>query len=322
MLVDLRIAFNRGVNNMLDIQFIICDSLIMKIENTGDWVSFIAVAREKSFIKASKVLKIAPAVVTKRIVRLEDALKVRLFQRTTRSVQLTDEGKELLPMAERLVSDMAEAESLFEKKEAISGTIRLTAPATFCQKKIVPLLVAFQELYPEVKLELEMTNSVLNLIERGIDVAIRIGKYPDSSLIARKIGVNELLVCVTPSYLKKSKPIRSARDLKNHSLLYIEGHKNYRFEKSDLKISDLSKDSKIVCNDGAVLTALAISGAGVVIRSKWDVDDHLLSGELKCILQNDPLESAGDIFIVTPTRRNQSPRVRAFINFFVENFKD
>jgi LysR family transcriptional activator of dmlA len=292
----------------------------MKIENTGDWVTFITVAKEKSFIKASKALNLAPAVVTKRIVRLEDALKVRLFQRTTRSVQLTDEGRELLPMAERLIADMSEAETLFEKNETISGTIRFTAPATFCQRKLAPIITEFQKLYPDVKLELEMTNSVLNLIERGIDVAIRIGKYPDSSLIARKIGVNDLLVCASPDYLKKSKPIKSAKDLKFHSLLYIDGHRNYRFEKSSLKISDISKSSHIICNDGSVLTALAISGAGIVIRSRWDVDPYIESGDLKCILQNDPLESAGDIFIVAPTRRHQSPRVRAFINFVVENF--
>jgi DNA-binding transcriptional LysR family regulator len=183
---------------------------------------------------------------------------------------------------------------------------------------LAPLLTQFQNQYPEITLELILTDSILNLIEGAIDIAIRIGTFKDSSLIARKLGENQLVLCASPSYLKKHPQIRTESDLKLHALLYLDSHGDSRFIKSGTKISDLAKQSKIQCSDGLTLTEFAVHGNGIALRSTWDVQSLIQSGKLKPVLEQEPLEPAGEIMLIVPSRRYLSPRVRALMDFISE----
>lgn len=293
----------------------------MKIKNIEDWEAFLAVCNENSFIRAAKRLNLSAAVVTKRIARLESQLETLLFHRTTRSISLTRDGEELFPVAERLLADIKEAELYFEGAKKLSGSVKMTAPVSYGQRHLVPILTAFLSRYPDIEIELILTGSVLNMVEEGIDLAVRGGPLDDSMLIAQKIGKNQLFACASSEYLKKSRRIAKPQDLKEHSLLFLDVHENQRFLQTRDKLLDLASKPRIHCNDGAAITLLAVSGAGVAVRSSWDVTPYLKSGKLVRILPEFPIESPGDLFVVTHSRRFPNPRVRALREFIVNSKK-
>ncbi len=294
----------------------------MKTDDINVWRAFGAVAKQGHFSRAAIVLNVPLPQVSKRVSKLEAQLGVRLFYRTTRSVTLTDEGKALLPKVERILEDLGEVESYFEKKQNLSGTIKVTSVPFVAHRLLLPSLNKFMQQYPHLKIELELSESFVNMAEAGFDVALRIDTPKDSDLVYRKLVPNELVFSAAPDYLKKNKSqLEKPQDLKEHSLLVLGIHNRCKFMKSDIKLGDF-KDAKLIhCENGAFLTDMALAGMGVLVRSIWDIQGHLKNRKLVRLLERHPLETFGHIYAVVPSRRYVAPRVRAFLDFIVNESK-
>ncbi len=294
----------------------------MKIRDLSIWESFYWVAKEGNFTRAAKRQGLGLPLLSKRIAKLEDDLGVRLFQRSTRKVSLTHEGRGLFPVIQSFLEDAQSLEERFETKEEISGTIRLSCVTAFAHRIIAPLIVRFSELHPEVRFELEITDSLIDLIDNQIDLAIRVQEPAGSEYVFKKLIPNELIVCASPGYLKKAKRIRTPEDLLSHPILTLQVYEDCRFNGSKLSIGNLMKARTIHCENGLFLTELACQGAGVAIRSAWDVDSLVRSGKLVRILERFPLEPFGNMYAIIPNRRLLAQRVRSFITFLEAEAKN
>jgi DNA-binding transcriptional LysR family regulator len=287
----------------------------MKIRDLSVWESFYWVAKEGSFTRAAKRQGLGLPHLSKRIGKLESDLGVRLFQRSTRKVSLTHEGRGLFPVVQSFLEDAQSLEERFEAKEEISGTIRLSCVTAFAHRRIAPLIAKFNEAYPKVRFELEITDSLIDLIDNQIDLAIRVQEPTGSDFVFKKLIPNELVVCASPGYLKRAKKIRTPEDLLSHRILTLQVYEDCRFSGSKLSVGDLMKARSIYCENGLFLTELACQGAGIAIRSVWDVASLLQSGKLVQVLQRHPLEPYGNMYAVIPNRRFLAQRVRAFMTF-------
>lgn len=293
----------------------------MKIEDLTIWQAFLGVAKHGNFSKAAKALKVPLPQVSKRVSRLEDQLGVRLFQRTTRVVTLTDEGRALFARVEPAVEDIRDIETMFEHKKELSGTVRVASVSFVAHRLLLPVFKKFMAKYPGVHIEMELSEGMVNMVESGVDIAVRIDTPDDSSLIYRKLVPNDLIFVAAPSYLKKSPAIKSIKDLHKHDLLMMGIHKHCRLTKSKMKLGDFDKRKRISCDNGAYLTDLALNGMGVLVRSIWDVKPYLKDKKLVQVLKNEPIETFGHVYAVIPSRRYLAPRVRALFDFILEESK-
>jgi DNA-binding transcriptional LysR family regulator len=290
----------------------------MKIEEIPVWEAFQGVATLGNFSKAAKALKVTVPQVSKRVAKLEEQLGVRLFRRSTRVVNLTDEGKALLPRVNALLEDLNGIEDTFDAKKNLSGTVRVTCVPFIAHRFLIPALEEFTKRFPGIYIDLDLSEGVLDFVESNIDLAIRIQHdLEDSNLIYRKLAPNDLVFCATPTYLKKSgKPIKKPADLKQHKLLMLSVHGSCRF--GGHKLEEFEKSKWITCDNGAFLTDLALHDFGILVRSIWDVRDDLRKGKLIQVLENYPLETFGNIYAVIPSRRYLAPRVRTFLDFLTK----
>lgn len=290
----------------------------MKIEDISIWEAFYGVAKYGNFSKASQALRVNLPLLSKRVAKLEDALGVRLFQRSTRVVKLTNEGKALLPRVSAILEDFTGIESFFEDQQDLSGTIRLTCIPFIAHRLLIPVLDDFKELHPNVHIEMDLSENVLNLIEANIDIAIRIDEPEDSDLVYKKLIPNNLIFCASPKYLKDcAKPLTKIEHLKNHPMLVLGLHENCQFKDGSGKLHDHLGERAVSCENGAFLTDLAVNHFGVLVRSIWDVQELLSNGSLVQVLKKYPLETFGNVYAVIPSRRFLAPRVRAFMDFIV-----
>ncbi len=236
-------------------------------------------------------------------------------------VTLTEDGRLLLPKVNAILEDLASIELIFESTEELSGTLRITSVPFVAHRLLLPVIRRFKNLHPKVEIDIEISEGVLNLTESNIDLAIRIDDEPkDSSLIYRKLMPNQLVLCASPEYLKNNaSPIRTPRDLRNHEMLMLEIHQNCQFIKHPQKLKEFSNSQKIICENGWLLTQMAIDGLGILVRSLWDVQENIKKGELVQVLKQSPLENFGHIYAVAPTRRLLAPRVREFLNLLTEH---
>lgn len=291
----------------------------MKIEDLSLWEAFRGVAQHGNFSRASEHLRIPVPQVSKRVGKLEDQLGVRLFQRTTRVVSLTDEGRALLPKVRSILEDLAEAESFFENIDELQGTIKLTCVPFIAHRLLLPAIREFMMIHPDIHFELDLAEKFHNIIEAGFDMAIRIETPKDSDLVYRKLIPNDLIFCASPQYLKKNKtPLKKIEDLRHHDLLMLSIHRRCLFEKTKTRLGDFAKNKKITCEDGVFLTEMACQGEGILVRSIWDVQNYLHEGRLVQVLKKPRLETFGHVHAVVPSKRYLAPRVRVFLDFLLE----
>lgn len=288
----------------------------MKIDEISTWEAFQGVAREGNFSRAARALRLTVPQVSKRVAKLEDQLGVRLFQRSTRVVALTDEGKALLPKLDLVLEDLRSLEDSFGQRGATAGTVRVTSAPFVARNFLVPALLQLRKSHPEIRAEIEISESVVNLIEGNLDLAVRIHHHPtDSDLVYRKLAANRLVLCASPAYLKEQDggPKRVG-DLSRHRLLMLRVHRDCAFRDGHHRLRDFESTRHIVCEDGDFLTDLALKGFGILVRSVWDVRGHLERGRLVPVLERHPLQDFGQIYAVIPSRRLVSPRVRALLD--------
>lgn len=292
----------------------------MKIQHFEDLYAFLKVSESNGFSQAARQLELPVSVLSKRVARLEDTLGVRLFQRSTRAVQLTEEGRSLVPQVQRLLGDIKEIEEQFADAGELKGPVRLTLPWTLSQGPVAKVLTDFRKKHPKVEVNVHFSDALEKLVEGGFDLAIRFSALEDSSLIARRLGPNYLKMVASATYLKKYGTPKTVRDLRNHAMLVLPAHRQRKFQKSAVSLAELSDSTTVSSNNGLFLIELAKAGAGIAVRSHWDVAELVKRKELVEVQINDRLEAGNDAYIVTPSNRYMSARVRALMDTLVEEF--
>ncbi len=288
----------------------------IQIPDLSLWEAFYWVAKRGTFTAAAGQLKISVPFLSKKIGALEENLGTRLFNRTTRRVTMTQEALTLLPRVEALLEEARDIESHARPSEAVAGLIRVSTLPALAARWLPSVLVAFQKQYPEVQFELLVSDQIVDLVESQVDLAIRVQEPVGAQFVFRKLFENELILCAAPSYLKEIKqPLKKIEDLKKHRILMLTVYEKLRFLNTTVTLRDFKAQQTLFCESGSILTELALQGAGVAVRSRWDVSPHLAKGSLVRVLEKNPLEPFGNIYAVTPHRKYLTNRVRLFLDF-------
>jgi DNA-binding transcriptional LysR family regulator len=286
---------------------------------------FIRVVDSGSFAEAARTLNLSRAMVSKHIQALEDRLGVRLLNRTTRRLSLTEIGTAYYERAQTVLYDVEEAEQVIGDLHAgARGVLKINAPMSFGIRHLAPAICDFHRDFPQVQVNLTLNDRYVDLIEEGYDVAIRIGRLPDSALIARKLAPCHMVVCAAPSYLEKHEnPERPSALTRHNHLLYTLAHRpdEIVFQHADGRIESVAIQGSISANNGDVLLAAAIAGAGIVTLPSFIVGDALACGLLVPILTQYTIPPL-TIQAVYPHARYLTTKVRVFIDYLVERFRD
>ncbi|HEY0843853.1 MAG TPA: LysR family transcriptional regulator [Noviherbaspirillum sp.] len=279
--------------------------------------TFVEVATKGSLSAAARAEGIAPAMIGRRLDALEERLGVKLLQRSTRKIALTNEGITFLEDCQRILADLENAESaVSERSVHASGHLLISAPAGFGRQHVAPLIPSFLAEHRDVSVTLNLNDRVVDLIGEGIDVAIRIAALSDSNLIGVKLADNKRVVVASPAYIRKHGAPASLDDLARHNCLAISSEGSQRgwtFRQAGKNVT-LKVTGNMVCNDGAVLHDWALAGKGLAWRSMWEVGSEIESGQLVTVL--DEFAAPGnDIYAVFAQRRHLPLRIRAFVDF-------
>ncbi len=280
---------------------------------------FAHVVTSGSMSGAARELNISPPVVSKRIKSLEERLGTRLLQRTTRQVALTEAGKGFYERVVAILASVDEAEAWVSRRAAVArGVLRVSAPTTFGRLHIAPHLVAFMSAYPEIIMDLSLSDNFVDIVGEGFDVAIRIAELADTSLVAKRLAPNHRVLCAAPSYLERMDSPVSIADLSGHKLLLHNGD-HWRLEGENGP--ELVKvDSAIRTNSSEVIREAVLAGLGIALRSTWDVGPDIKTGRLKVVLPGYSASKRVAIHAVYPSRRHLAHKVRVFIDLLAEKF--
>ncbi|WP_035201126.1 LysR family transcriptional regulator [Agrobacterium tumefaciens] len=289
----------------------------MTFAHINDIAAFVAAAETGSFVAAARVRSMTRSGIAKSVSRLENRLGVRLFNRTTRSLGLTDSGSAFLERYSEILSDLEDAESSLSIGHGEpQGMLRLTAPATFGRVMILPLLNQFLNEWPRLRAEASLTDRVNDIIADGFDLAIRIGEIRENtSLIARTIATQQDVVVASPSYLGNKQHPTTLEDLSQHNCLsYVsEGqHRAWRFSVNGAVIVSRPK-ARLSLDSGEALRDAAISGSGLAFLPTYLVKEDVAAGRLHEVLE-DFRSPAIAISAIYPSRRHLAPKVRKFID--------
>jgi len=286
-----------------------------------DMTIFARVVERGSLSAAGRELRLSPAVVSSRITKLEARLGVRLLNRTTRTVNPTEEGRLYYEHCLRILAEIAEVErKLAEKKESPSGVLRISAPTVMGRRWIAPMIPEFRESFPEVEIRLQLTDRLADLVEEQVDVAVRRGYLQDSSLIARRIAPDFRVAAASPDYLALRGTPAMPADLKAHDclLLRFPGSRRYQWQfVEDGAPQNFAVAGPIDSNNSQALIDWAVAGHGIVMKSIWDLADEIADGRLVPVLTRYSPPGLA-IHALAPPHRMQPPKSRAFINFVAE----
>ena len=286
---------------------------------------FVRVVEEGSFSAAARALGISPSSVSRQVSQLEGELGARLFHRTTRKQSLTETGEVYYQHAHRIVADLDAARLAVNRlTDTPSGTLHVTIEADFAVAFIAPILPDFLDRYPDVKVRISMSSEEMDLVESGLDLAIRFGHLDDSSLIARKLGESHSLLVASPTYLAAHGTPTHPSELSTHSCLSFRvrpGKNHWRFRMPSETV-DVSIAGCLNANSLSFLRSMAVAGQGIIMVPKWMVRDDLTHGHLVCVLPEISLEPDGaPINAVFAHNRHLAPKVRAFVDFLAERVK-
>jgi DNA-binding transcriptional LysR family regulator len=285
--------------------------------------TFVAVATRGSLSAAAQAEGVAPAVIGRRIDALEERLGVKLLVRTTRRITLTFEGSAFLEDSQRILNDFQNAEaSVSLGGVKASGHLRVTAPAGFGRAHVAPLLPAFMDAHPDVTVSLDLTDRLTDIVNEGIDLAIRIGALDDSSLVGLKLADNRRVVVASPGYLARRGTPAEPKDLAAHDCLtfgtYGNQARGWQFV-IDGQLVSMRVQGAMACNDGAVLRDWAVAGRGLAWRSMWEVGEDLKAGRLVTVLDGFAAPDNA-IHAVFPQRRHLPLRVRMLIDYLKNTY--
>ncbi|MBV7535369.1 LysR family transcriptional regulator [Duganella sp. sic0402] len=285
------------------------------IDDLPALAAFARIVSAGSMSAAARELDLPLSVISKRLAQLEKSVGVRLLQRTTRRQALTEEGVLLHARVLRILDEIEQAESLLShSRREVSGLLRVTAPGEFGRQHIVPIAADFQRQHPQLAIQLDLSDAVLNLLESGHDLAIRFGSLEDSSLVARRLAPNYRVACAAPAYLAQYGTPSHPAELAQHRCILIGDQRRaeWRFHGEEQVAVRVS--GTFITSDGQAAHALALEAAGIVIKSIWDVGDDILAGRLQRVLPSHSMPTA-PLHAIFPNSQNLAPRVRAFIDY-------
>ncbi len=282
--------------------------------------TFVTVADLQGFAPAARKLGLSPSAVTRLIAALEERLGARLLQRTTRQVALTDVGARYLERARRILGDVEEAEGAAEGERTLpSGRLVVSAPAGFGRRHVSPVMSAFLKRYPEVAGELQLSDQMINLVEDSVDLAVRIGHLPDSTLVARHVGEMRRIVVASPAYLKARGEPKTPASIAAHDTIQFgatTASPDWRFVEDDREVR-VAHAPRFTTNSADAAVQYAETGGGLTRVMFYQALDALTAARLKIVLakfEQPPLP----IHLVYPTSRLLSAKVRAFIDLVTE----
>jgi DNA-binding transcriptional LysR family regulator len=292
------------------------------IDNLPALVTFARIVATGSLSGAAFELDVPLSVVSKRLAQLEARIGIRLIQRTTRRQTLTEEGALFHAQVLRILDEIEQAELMLAHQRAeVSGLLRITAPGEFGRQRMVPIIKDFQRLHPNLSIQLELTDTVIDIVESGFDIALRYGKLADSSLIARQLAPNFRIACASPDYLKEHGTPVDPVELIHHRCIVLGNQREvvWRFEDEYGESSSVRVRGALVTNDGEAAHKFAMAGAGIVIKSMLDVSKHIEEGRLHRVFPHHTSAGA-PLHAIFPHSRHLVPRVRVFVDYLQEWF--
>jgi DNA-binding transcriptional LysR family regulator len=286
---------------------------------------FAQVVESGSFAKAAERLDLSTSATSRHVAELETHLQTRLLNRTTRRVSLTESGRAYYERCVQLLGDLEEAEQEAARAAVVPrGTIKLTTSGVFGVRHVAPAIAAFLARHPEVKFDVSLSERVVDLVEEGLDLAIRIGTTGSENLVARKLGETRLVACAAPAYLAARGAPKTPEDLEKHNCFtyeYVTPRNLWRFRDPSGRERAVRVSGNLHSNNGEFVAEAAARGAGVVFEPAFIVGPEVRAGRLVPLLQE--FQSAPvPIYAVYPSRKHLSAKVRLFVDFLVRGFAD
>lgn len=283
---------------------------------------FVKAVELGSFSATANAFNMSPQLVGKHVRILEEHLNVRLLNRTTRHQSLTEVGRAFYERAKNILAEVEESEAIAAQINAIPrGRIKISAPTTFGTHALAPQLPEFLSTYPEISIDLSLTNRIVDLIDEGFDLVFRVGELPDSGLIARKLKPYQLILCASPLYLKSSQPINSPKDLKYHECLgfsHTTLQTHWQFEGTEGHFS-VPVSGRFMTDSGDALLPAAIAGLGIMLQSAEMVTPAIEKGLLVHLLPDYHVPTR-PMHILYASNRHVLPKLRCFIDFCIKKF--
>lgn len=286
---------------------------------------FVLLVRKGSLSAAAQELSLSPPAVSKRLAKLEDRLGVRLLNRTTRRISLTSEGDAYFQSAEQIMRQIDDLEQrVSHASETPKGLLRINATFRFGREYVAPVVSEFLHLYPEVEVQLLLTDIPMNMVEEGIDLGIRFGGLPNSRIRARKLRGNRRFLCASPAYIERHGMPRNLSELINHNCIILrqntDVHDVWKLQRGQHS-ETVKVHGTLSSNDGEVALQWVLDGHGIMMRSEWDIARHVDEKRL-CLVLPQYADVDADIYAVYPERHNLSAKVRIFIDFLNRKLRE
>jgi DNA-binding transcriptional LysR family regulator len=294
------------------------------MDRVSQMEAFVAVVDEGSFVAAARRLGLSTAAISRQVSALEDRLSTRLLNRTTRRLSLTDEGRNFYSSAQGVLSELAQAEEEVTAGHIeASGRLRINAPVSFGLLRLAPLWPQFLDEHPDVELDITLSDRLVDLIDEGYDMAVRIGQLQSSSLVSRRMGATRLCLCASPEYLEAHGRPEHPDELAQHQIisysLFSSGTR-WQFQGAHGEES-VRITPRMHSNSGDTCVTAAIAGHGIILQPDFLVDDALASGRLVELLPRFQGRTLS-IYLVYPGRRNIPRKTRAMIDFLIEHLRN
>lgn len=273
-----------------------------------------------SMSAAAREMGFSPAVISKRLQRLEQRLGTRLLNRTTRQISLTEAGEGFYERVIAILAGIEEAEAFVARRSNHArGLLKISAPTSFGRMHIAPHLVKFMRANPELRINLELSDSFVDIVSGGFDLAIRIGELPDSSLVARRLAPVRRILCATPGYLKRTSVPQTLEDLDAHAVIAPQFQGPWKLEGDEGQVI-YRPNSTLQTNSSEVVRETVIAGLGIALRSTWDISEELKQGKLVRVLEAYSGSKGLGVYAVYPSRSFLPVKVRLIIDYLAELF--
>jgi DNA-binding transcriptional LysR family regulator len=287
-------------------------------KSIDDLKLFTQIYDKRNLSSVAELVQTTPGVISKRLTQLEADFGSRLFHRTTRSIQPTDEGQRLFAQAQHLLEMVEAYENEWGEKTEPSGTIRITASASFARLYLMPLMTRFLQCYPKIRISFELSDKVLDIVAEGIDLAIRGAQMSDSSLIAKKLGPSPEVLCGTRAYLQKAGPLNCPADLAAHNCIVLNENYNWEFQYEGKTIHQ-KVNGNFQTNYSEALVSTIKDGLGIGMVCYWQIYEELKTGELELVLPAYKPGRYNSIYAVYPSRRHLPLKTQALVRFLEEH---
>lgn len=294
-----------------------------KTDRTAEMETFLSVAQAGSLSAAARELDLTPSAVSRIMTRIEKRLGVRLIVRSTRSLRLTSEGESYALAAQRILKDLDDTETTIANRGSPSGNIKVSTATAHSRLTIVPLLKEFLQRYPDITIEIDVTDQISDVSAGHVDVAIRFGQLPDSGLHARRLGETGRVVIASPEYLANAGVPQTPADLKNHNCLDFSFRRlepGWPFRENGHDFT-LSVSGNVIANNGETLVELAMQGIGITRVGRFHVEQALASGQLVPLLEEYNPQDREAIHAVYIGGKNVPARIRVFVDYLVEKMQ-